>query len=253
MLVVVVLWVVGVASTADLKVPRTPLRDFKTVLAIFPHADDETVNCGGTIRRLASTGALVTLLLLTSGERGNRAGISDSSLKEVRRREAERASAILGVTTLIQEDFGDGELSANRAEVGVYVEETIRSLEPDLILTYDPSGLDGHPDHIVCAEIVIDAVHRHAPASTLWCSTLPRRVVRLLEFARQLPAGTTRIDPRRMPPTARVFLGMAVIAKIRAWYAYRTQRGFIAKGLGRFAPVWFAVSSMQFEYFARID
>lgn len=43
-----------------------------------------------------------------------------------------------------------------------------------------------------------------------------------------------------------------MIPKIRAWYAYRSQRGFIAKGFGRLVPVWFAVSMMWFEYFAEV-
>jgi hypothetical protein len=41
-----------------------------------------------------------------------------------------------------------------------------------------------------------------------------------------------------------------VIPKIRAWYAYRSQRGLIARGLGRLLPAWLAV--MQFEYFAEV-
>ena len=65
-------WVAGVLFITDLAVPVRDVRRFKNVLVVFPHADDETVNCGGAIRRFSTAGATVTLLLLTGGERGNR-------------------------------------------------------------------------------------------------------------------------------------------------------------------------------------
>ena len=242
-------WVAGFVATTDLTVRRVDPRRYRRVVAVFPHADDETVNCGGSIRRLASCGAHVTLVLLTAGERGNPAATVDPALKALRIREAERASGILGVSTLIQQDFGDGMLSARRQDAARYLAQTMLTLEPDLIVTYDPAGLDGHPDHVACWEMVFELWRTTFPGTTLWCVAIPRRLVRLLQLVRQLPA-EPRLDQRRARPTARVFVGAAVIPKIRAWYAYRSQRGFIAKGLGRFVPAWFAVSSMQFEYFA---
>ena len=243
------LWIVGLAATTDLTVPRANVRSFSNVLAVFPHADDETVNCGGTIRRFASSGARVTLVLLTSGERGNAAGTVDPELKAVRRLEASRVAGILGASTLIQQDFGDGMLGANKHETATYLAEMIQALGPDLILTYDAAGLDGHPDHVVCSEIVMQLRRTQFSTTTLWCVALPRKVTRILEIAGQL-----RVHPdiagRRASPTVKVFIGAAALPKIRAWYAYRSQRGFIAKGMGRFVPLWFAVSAMQFEYFA---
>ena len=246
---IVAAWIAGFVATTDLAVRRVDPRRYRQVVAVFPHADDETVNCGGSIRRLASSGAHVTLVLLTAGERGNPAATIDPALGAARIREAERASGILGVSTLLQQDFGDGMLRARQREASLYLAEKIRLLEPDLILTYDPAGLDGHPDHVACWEIVFELWRTTFPTTTLWCVAMPRRLVRILQLARQLPA-EPQLDQRRARPTARMFVGTAVIPKIRAWYAYRSQRGFIAKGLGRFVPAWFAVSTMQFEYFA---
>ena len=64
----------AVLLITDRSVPVRDPRRFKNVLAVFPHADDETVHCGGSLARFAETGAIVTLLLLTRGERGNPAG-----------------------------------------------------------------------------------------------------------------------------------------------------------------------------------
>lgn len=250
--VVVTLWLAGFIATSDLAVPLGTVSRFRNVLAVFPHADDETVNCGGTLRRFSTAGAAVTLLLLTGGERGNPAGVPDAALKRMRSREAEGAVRRLGLSRLIQQDFGDGQLADRREEIWSYLVETIREIGPDLVVTYDRAGLDGHPDHVLCAEILTELKTQHLTAATLWYVALPKRVVRLLQTARQLPRQTI-IDERRAIPTLRIFLGTAVIAKIRAWYGYRSQRGAIGKGLGRFVPIWFAISTLQFEYFTEVE
>jgi len=246
-----VVWLAAVVATVDLMVPLREVKGFKKVLVVFPHADDETVNCGGTISRFSAAGATSTLLLLTGGERGNPAGVADANLKAVRMGEAERVAGILGVSRLIQEDFGDGLVSQRREQIAAYLAQTIRQIGPDLLLTYDPAGLDGHPDHVACAEIVAGLKRTLFPNMTLWCVALPQRVVSMLKLARQLHTQPA-IDQRRASPTLRIFIGTGVIPKIRAWYAYTSQRGFIAKGLGKLVPVWFAVSAMQFEYFAEV-
>jgi LmbE family N-acetylglucosaminyl deacetylase len=249
--VVLAAWLAGVVATTDLTVPKGNVRAFKNVLAVFPHADDETVNCGGTIHRFSAAGATLTLLLLTGGERGNPSGVVDEDLKAIRIREAERVAGTLGVSRLIQKDFGDGRVSERREEVMAYLTETIGQIAPDLLLTYDPAGLDGHPDHVACAEMLIALKRTEFADTSLWCAALPRRMVRLLKIARQLRTPEA-VDQRRASPTLRLFIGTGVIPKIGAWYAYRSQRGLIAKGFGRLVPAWFAVSAMQFEYFAEV-
>ena len=249
--VALLLWLAGVVATTDLAVRTADPKTFKNVLAVFPHADDETVSCGGTIHRFAAAGAATTLLLLTGGERGNPDGVVDPGLQAVRKGEAERVAQILGVTRLIQQEFGDGALNQNRDIVLTYLERTIRLIDPDLLLTYDLVGLDGHSDHVACAEIVTELKRTLFPGTALWCAALPGRVVNILKLARQLRTEPA-VELRRASPTLRVFIGRDVMAKVRAWYAYRSQRGFIAKGVGRLVPVWFAVSAMQFEYFAEV-
>lgn len=249
--IVLAIWLAAVAAVTDPAVPSGRVTRFKNVLAVFPHADDETVNCGGTLHRFARSGAGATLLLLTAGERGNPAGAIDAGLKSVRMREAERVAGILRVSRLIQQDFGDGMLSQRRDEVTAYLSQMIDLLGPDLLLTYDPAGLDGHPDHVACAEIVAQLKESRFPNTTLWYVALPGRMLRLLKMSRQLRTPTA-VDSRRASPNVRIFIGTGVIPKLRAWYAYRSQRGSIAKGLGRLVPIWFAVSAMQFEYFAEV-
>ena len=247
---VVAAWSVGAVFTTVWSVPRGDLRRFKSVLAVFPHPDDETVTCGGTLNRLSRAGSVVTVLLLTRGERGNPGGKLDPALGEIRNAEALRAAGTLGVSSLIHEDFADGRLNEQRADVRRRIADRIEAIRPDLLITYDLAGLDGHPDHRVCAELAAE-MRAEFPDMALWYVALPSRLVRMLRIVGQL--GTNpEVDRRRAVPTQRVFVGAGVIPKIRAWYMYRSQRAFIAKGLGRILPTWFAVSMLQFEYFAEV-
>ena len=239
------------AYTTVWSVPRGEVRRFKSVLVVFPHPDDETISCGGTLNRFSRAGSVVTVLLLTRGERGNSRGTLDPTLGELRNAEALRATDILGAGSLVHDDFGDGRLNERRAAVRRRIADQITAVKPDLLITYDLAGLDGHADHLACAEVVTELRSAQFPDISLWYVAQPRRLVRLLQIAGQL-VERADVDRRRSVPTKRVFIGAGLLPKIRAWYAYRSQRGFIAKGLGRLLPTWLAVSMMQFEYFAEV-
>jgi LmbE family N-acetylglucosaminyl deacetylase len=224
------------------------IRHFKNVLVVFPHADDETVTCGGTIRRLADEGATVTLMLLTGGELGNPTGTLDLGLKATRRREVERAASILGVSRVIQEYFRDGRLSQQTIQAKSALARTMTYLDPDLIITGDAAGLDGHPDHVACSEAVTEMRRLILPHVALWYVALPAWPLTLAPHLGKM-ARDPRVDARPLTPTHRVFIGSAIGTKIRASYAHRSQRSAKRKGLGRLVPPWILVSLLPFEYF----
>ncbi len=242
-------WLTGVLYSIDCSIPTADVRRFRNVLAIFPHADDETVNCGGALRAWARNGAKVTLLVLTNGERGNPRGEVDEALRSTRRAELQRAAEILGISAVIQQDFGDGELHRRLPELAEYLHAQIGKVRPDLVVTYDHAGLYGHFDHIACAEVVSDVMQTRWPEVDLWYVALPPRVVTLLVRTRQL-VPSPRTETLRAQPTCKVRITKDVVAKLRAWYAYRSQRQAIGRGLGHYFPVSFLISMMQFEYFA---
>lgn len=118
----------------------------KKVLVIFPHPDDETVVAGGLIQRLIGFGAKVSVVSLTSGDQGkihiHGRGLS---LGEIRRHEFFKAVQRLGVTNYEIFNFPDGKLKDTKVWHPV-IDDYIRHY--DLVITYDPSGVTGHPDHI---------------------------------------------------------------------------------------------------------
>lgn len=239
--VLALLWFAGVLVATDLSVPALDARRHRTVLAVFPHADDEVVACGGALHRLAALGARVTLVVLTAGERGNRTGTPDPRLRPVREEEARTAARVLGIAELVQADLGDGRLAERPAELSAYLERTIGRVEPDLLITYDLAGLYGHPDHVACAEAVTAIRRSRFPGCALWYAALPpaaRMAARL--------TGDPRIEDRRAVPTGRLFTGRGALAKIRAWRVYGSQR----ESLGRLLPVWFSLA--LFEHFEAV-
>ena len=236
----------GAAAPAERQiVERLP---YEKVLAIFPHPDDEAVTCGGTLSRLAEQGALVTVLILTRGERGNPSGRPDQSLKTIREGEAKEAARILGVSRLTIAEFPDGGIANERDRARAYLAEVLVQLQPDLVITYDLAGLDGHPDHVACAEILTELRQRRFGDLRLWYVALPTPLLLFLSLVGQIQQ-TDWLTERRSRPTHAVFIGTRLIAKSRAVRAYNSQRLAIGKGLGTVVPTWLTVGLMPLEYF----
>jgi N-acetyl-1-D-myo-inositol-2-amino-2-deoxy-alpha-D-glucopyranoside deacetylase len=145
----------------------------QTLLAIFAHPDDEAFGTGGTLAHYAAQGSRVVLVCATRGEVGE---IADDSLAthetlgRVRENELRCAAQILGVSELIFLGYRDSGMAGTpqnddpRAFVNIPADEVvsrlvgiIRRVRPHVVLTFEPHGGYGHPDHM--------AVHRHTLAA----------------------------------------------------------------------------------------
>lgn len=145
----------------------------RRMLALFAHPDDEGFGCGGTIALSADQGVRVTLVSATRGESGEIADdslASPENLGQVREEELRCAARALGIAELIFLDYRDsgmpGALDNEHPRAFMHAEaedvvprlvEIIRRARPQVVLTFDPGGAYGHPDHI--------AIHRHALAA----------------------------------------------------------------------------------------
>ena len=232
-LIVLLLWGGAVLFATELGIPRPDVARYRAVLAVFPHPDDEAVNCGGLLHRLSRAGASVALVLLTRGERGTPDGTPSPVLAGVRAGEARRVAEILGISELRHEDLGDGRLRGRRRDVAALLDRTVAGVRPDLVITYDPAGLYGHDDHIVCAEVLTDLLETGFPHVSLWYVALPRRLQAWVKLDESL-------KEKRLAPTHKVFIGAHLPAKTRALLAYRSQR----------RASWFLLSMLPFEHFA---
>jgi LmbE family N-acetylglucosaminyl deacetylase len=134
------------------------------ILAVFAHPDHETFLAGGTLAKYAAQGCEVFIACATHGEGGRRGEYEDLSTQEfarLRRCEMEAACRALGVTEPIFFGCADQQLARDcwnsaAAEVIRY----IRKLKPDVVITFGPDGISGHPDHVALSQIVTSAVWR---------------------------------------------------------------------------------------------
>src|SRR5690242_4000425 len=119
------------------------------VLAFGPHPDDVELFCGGTLIRLAELGHTTAVADLTRGEKASH-GSPDE-----RAREAEAASAELGIAFRDQLGLPDTELAVTPAQIARVVEE-LRLRRPEIVLA--PWVEDRHPDHAAAAALIARAV-----------------------------------------------------------------------------------------------
>jgi LmbE family N-acetylglucosaminyl deacetylase len=134
-----------------------------SLMAIFAHPDDESLGNGGTLARYSEQGVRSYLVCATRGEAGE---ISDPALAtpdnlgQVREQELRMACSILGISDLRFLDYVDGTLGGiDQAEgIGKMV-RIIRELRPQVIFTFGPDGVYGHPDHVAVSQMATAAYH----------------------------------------------------------------------------------------------
>ena len=140
------------------------------VLAVYAHPDDADVGCGGTLARWAKAGSTVCLVVCTDGGKGTTdPGVVPENLAAERAGELQASSALIGLSSVENLGYPDGEL-ADTDEFRRALVERVRRLRPDVVCGHDPSamffGQDyfNHRDHRVAGAALLDAV---APASAL--------------------------------------------------------------------------------------
>jgi LmbE family N-acetylglucosaminyl deacetylase len=149
------------------------LKSFKNkkVLVVFPHPDDESVMTGGLVQRMQSMGMAVTVLSLTEGENGKiHVNGRGRSLREIRTGEFAKAMGILKVSDWVMWSFDDGKLRIKqgwRKRLRLFINQN----NYDLVVSYDLSGVSGHPDHISLSRELLSLL-REYKFQLLWVSFL---------------------------------------------------------------------------------
>lgn len=144
-------------------------------MAIFAHPDDEGA-MSGTLAKYAEEGVEVILVCGTRGEVGE---ISDPSLAtpetlgDVRQKELETAAAAIGITHLEWLNYRDSGMQGTpenedpRALINAKPETIVQQIvdlinqyNPDTVVTFEPFGWYGHPDHIAVYRWATDAFNQ---------------------------------------------------------------------------------------------
>lgn len=234
---------------SDFTVPTKKLFPYKKVSIVFPHPDDECLTVSGLVHALKKSGAKTTLILLTLGERGTPTADFKEGLKTTRTREAKASAKILGIDHLVLNDFGDGALTEKKQLVKKFLHTYWVTEKPDLIVTYDLTGVYGHPDHITCAEIVTELVTEKLKKTELWYHALPEKVLSKISLPEHM-AKDPHFKEKRVYPSFKVSTLGNTVSRIQSMYAHYSQRHAFESSMPiKSIPLWFYLSAMQFEYF----
>jgi LmbE family N-acetylglucosaminyl deacetylase len=146
------------------------------LLLSLAHPDDESFGAGGLIAKYARQGVEVSYICATDGARGT---IDDDilaahggSAAAVRYAELDCASQVLGFKNVYKFGYCDSGMmgsdsnadptclwQADEDEVAARIVEVMRDLQPQVVITFDPFGTYGHPDHIFMHRATLRAFH----------------------------------------------------------------------------------------------
>jgi len=135
---------------------------------VFAHPDDDAYAAGSVALHATDPQFRFVLVLATSGEAGAIAEGSTATrqtLAAVRQQEDRRVWQVLGRSPDRHEWLGypDGRLT--QVPCGELVAQLVRIFDqerPDVVVTFGPEGITGHPDHITIGQAATQAFLRFA-------------------------------------------------------------------------------------------
>lgn len=133
---------------------------FERYMVVVAHPDDMEFSAGGTVAKMAAEGKHVTLVQVTSGNKGtDRLDITSEELAATREAELTESCRRLGVAHIEFFRIGDGEVMPDL----VLKERIVRQLRihrPDVVITHDPFRPYAlHSDHRGVGQSTVDAVY----------------------------------------------------------------------------------------------
>ena len=142
---------------------------------------------GGTLAKYSAEGVETHLICASRGERGwfgpEEQNPGPGALGQLREGELRRAVETLGLKSIHFLDYIDGDLDrANPAEAIARIVTFIRTIQPQVIVTFPPDGNYGHPDHIAIGQFTQAAIVCAADASYADANHLPAHRVSKLYY-----------------------------------------------------------------------
>lgn len=133
----------------------------RCLLVSGAHPDDETF-FAGSMAKYVSEGVRVVVVCGTRGERGATADLcSIEELPKVREAELRESMCILGLDAKDVHflPYEDQKLvDAPLDEARKLMVEVVRSVRPQVVVSFDLQGNNGHPDHVAMARIASDSL-----------------------------------------------------------------------------------------------
>ncbi len=147
-----------------------------TLLIVHAHPDDESISTGGILLKYSDNGVRTVLTYCTRGEAGdilNPDFVSPQpglNITEIRKIELENALHVLNVDSVNFLGYRDSGMAgmpenqhprafarADKKEATTRLVKIIRSVRPQVVVTYNEKGTYLHPDHIMANRITLAA------------------------------------------------------------------------------------------------
>ena len=133
------------------------------VMVVTAHPDDSEFGAAGTVAKLVKSGAEVTYVIVTNGNKGSGdRAMTPERLVRIRAEEQRQAARTLGVERVEFLGYEDGEVEDTR-DLRRDVSREIRRGRPDLVICQSPDRSynlgASHRDHRVVGGVVLDCVY----------------------------------------------------------------------------------------------
>ena len=128
-------------------------------IGVFAHPDDETTSSAGTMMKWVKNSNDAYIITGTRGEEGT-LGTGDLKIKrkdlgKVREEELRNNLDMYGVNPPYILDYKDQDLDKENPDIlAKKILTILKQINPDVIITFGPTGISNHPDHI--------AIHKSA-------------------------------------------------------------------------------------------
>jgi len=195
------------------------------ILVLAPHPDDDVIGCGGTLCSYIEEKSRVRVVYFTDGRNGDPESKDCAETVRIRKQEAVRAAAILGIEDLIFLEIPENTFSASSQNVEVLV-RLLKEYEPDLV--YLPWFLDAHPDHLTVNRLFLKASRKlprlsfHCCGYEVWTPLWPNVVVDITDHVEQKQRALSEYKSQlKHVDYVRASLGINL---------YRTMRSFRGQG-----------------------
>lgn len=176
-----------------------------TLVFLHAHPDDEALLTAGTMARAAAEGQRVVLAVATDGAAGL-ASAAYTDLAATRDAELAESARVLGVARVVHLGYADSGLHGEEPGatlVRAPIEDAAARLAgvldeegADVLVTYDAAGGYGHPDHVRCHEVGVEAAAL-AGTARVFEATAPREAIaRAIRLAGLVYPYPPDFDPR---------------------------------------------------------
>lgn len=219
------------------------------LLLLHAHPDDESITTGGLILWAIGQKAQVLAVTATAGECGevlnSQVEISPTALAQLRATELNQALIHLGQPAHqwlggfgryrdsgMQGDLRNTDPAAFMIQpfnnLVAEFKNIVIDFQPDIVVTYEPGGGYGHPDHVLCNQIAIAAIEEISIKPRLLYPVFPvSRIDQVNELAKSSTAFFGEIDLAKMSYVVKDeeidFEVQAPIEKLNALLSYRSQ------------------------------